>query len=81
MSYVCPWYIITRRQVMPGSHHLGRVDHWTRGEQQGADLERVEHARAWFGETPVELESGDCLIFHCNLLHSCVLQLACVHKL
>ena len=30
--------------VLNGSHSLGRVDHWTRGDQQGADLERVEIA-------------------------------------
>ena len=56
-------------QVVKGSHKLGRVDHVRIGEQVGADPERVEAARQRFELVAVELEPGDGLFFHGNLLH------------
>ena len=56
-------------QVLKGSHKLGRVDHVRIGEQVGADPERVEAARQRFELVAVELEPGDGLFFHGNLLH------------
>ncbi len=56
-------------QVLKGSHKLGRVDHVKVGEQVGADPERVEAARQRFELVAVELEPGDGLFFHGNLLH------------
>ena len=56
-------------QVLKGSHKLGRLDHVRIGEQVGADPERVEAARQRFELVAVELEPGDGLFFHGNLLH------------
>jgi hypothetical protein len=56
-------------QVIKGSHHLGRVDHTLTGDQAGADMERVEEALKRLELVYVEMEPGDTLFFHCNLLH------------
>lgn len=56
-------------QVLKGSHKLGRIDHVRIGEQVGADPERVKAARQRFELVAVELEPGDGLFFHGNLLH------------
>ncbi|MGA1600121.1 MAG: phytanoyl-CoA dioxygenase family protein [bacterium] len=56
-------------QVLRGSHELGRIDHNRVGGQAGADLERVEQALKLYELVHVELEPGDTLFFHCNLLH------------
>ena len=56
-------------QVLKGSHHLGRIDHTLTGDQAGADQERIDIALQRFDRIHVELEPGDALIFHCNLLH------------
>jgi ectoine hydroxylase len=56
-------------QVLRGSHRLGRVEHGTTGQQAGADLERVEAASKRLELVYCELNAGDALFFHCNLLH------------
>ena len=56
-------------QVLMGSHEMGRIDHVLTGEQSGADLERVEEARKRLKLLHCELERGDALFFHSNLLH------------
>ncbi len=56
-------------QVLPGSHELGRIDHVLTGEQAGADPERVSEIRKRLEVVYVEMEPGDALFFHCNLLH------------
>jgi hypothetical protein len=56
-------------QVLKGSHALGRIDHILVGGQNGADMERVNEALKMFSLVYVELEPGDTLIFHANLLH------------
>ena len=56
-------------EVLKGSHHLGRLDHSLAGDQSGADPERVQIAMEYFERVKVELEPGDTLFFHCNLLH------------
>jgi phytanoyl-CoA dioxygenase PhyH len=56
-------------QVIPGSHRCGRIDHVLTGEQAGADRERVEELLKRFPLVYVEMEPGDALFFHCNLLH------------
>lgn len=56
-------------QVLKGSHLMGRVDHRLTGEQAGADMERVEEARKVLELVHVEMEPGDALFFHCNVLH------------
>lgn len=56
-------------QVIPGSHKLGRIDHTLTGEQAGADLDRVNHILTRLPLVHVEMEPGDALFFHANLLH------------
>jgi ectoine hydroxylase len=56
-------------QVLRGSHHLGRIDHVLSGEQAGADIERVKEAEKVLDLVYVEMEPGDVLFFHANLLH------------
>lgn len=56
-------------QVVPGSHKLGRIDHILTGEQAGADRERVDAILQRLPLVYVEMERGDVLFFHSNLLH------------
>lgn len=56
-------------QVLKGSHLLGRVDHVLTGEQAGADLERVREAEKVLELVYAEMDPGDVLFFHSNLLH------------
>ncbi|XP_045193354.2 L-proline trans-4-hydroxylase-like [Mercenaria mercenaria] len=55
--------------VLRGSHKCGRIDHGKTGGQQGADLERVELLKKQYELIYVDLQPGDVLFFHCNLLH------------
>jgi ectoine hydroxylase-related dioxygenase (phytanoyl-CoA dioxygenase family) len=56
-------------QVLKGSHKMGRFEHLFAGEQQGADMPFVEEALKICERVYVELEPGDTLFFHSNLLH------------
>ena len=56
-------------QVLKGSHLLGRIDHVLTGDQAGADLERVHEAQKRLELVYVEMDPGDVLFFHANLLH------------
>ena len=56
-------------QVIQGSHELGRIDHVLTGEQAGADTERVQEILQRLPLVHVEMEPGDTLFFHANLLH------------
>jgi ectoine hydroxylase-related dioxygenase (phytanoyl-CoA dioxygenase family) len=56
-------------QVLKGSHKLGRIDHVLTGDQAGADLERVEEIKKRLELVYVELDRGDAVLFHSNLLH------------
>ena len=56
--------------VLNGSHALGRLDHWTKGDQQGADLERVALARERYAELQLNLAPGDVVFFDALLLHT-----------
>jgi len=56
-------------QVVRGSHHLGRIDHVLTGDQAGADSERVREVLNRLEIVHVEMDPGDTLFFHCNLLH------------
>ncbi len=56
-------------QVLRGSHKIGRLDHERFYEQTVAKREYVQAARKRFDMVYVEMEPGDALIFHCNLLH------------
>jgi ectoine hydroxylase-related dioxygenase (phytanoyl-CoA dioxygenase family) len=56
-------------QVIRGSHKLGRVNHGFAGEQVGADMEMVNNALKTMELVYCELQPGDALFFHSNLLH------------
>jgi hypothetical protein len=56
-------------QVVEGSHLLGRIDHVLTGDQAGADQERVKAILERLPLVYVEMEPGDVLFFHSNLLH------------
>lgn len=56
-------------QVIKGSHELGRIEHALTGEQAGADMERVHEVLKRLDLVYVEMEPGDVLFFHANLLH------------
>jgi hypothetical protein len=56
-------------QVIKGSHKLGRVNHGFAGEQVGADMVMVENALKTMDHVYVEIQPGDALFFHSNLLH------------
>ncbi|XP_064640083.1 L-proline trans-4-hydroxylase-like [Lineus longissimus] len=56
-------------KVLPGSHKAGRIQHQIIGEQVGADPDRMKYLTERFGMVDVELDPGDALFFHCNLLH------------
>jgi len=56
-------------QVIKGSHKLGRVNHGFSGEQVGADMVMVNNALKTMELVYCELDQGDALFFHSNLLH------------
>ena len=59
-------------QVLQNSHHCGRINHTLTGDQAGADRERVEELVRRPEQFPlvhVEMDPGDALFFHSNLLH------------
>ncbi len=56
-------------QVLKGSHKMQRFEHSFAGEQQGADPEFVAAAEKICELVYVELQPGDVLFFHSNILH------------
>lgn len=56
-------------RMLRGSTELGRMDHWSVGEQQGGDPERIELALEQYEDVPCELESGDVVFFHSLCVH------------
>jgi ectoine hydroxylase-related dioxygenase (phytanoyl-CoA dioxygenase family) len=56
-------------QVIGGSHKMGRIEHGFAGEQVGASQHYVDLALRTMPLIYVELEPGDALFFHSNLLH------------
>jgi len=56
-------------QVLKGSHLMGRIEHGRYGDQTGADPERTDQAMKVLELVYVELDPGDALFFHSNLLH------------
>jgi ectoine hydroxylase-related dioxygenase (phytanoyl-CoA dioxygenase family) len=56
-------------QVIRGTHKMGRIEHGFSGEQVGASQHYVDLALRTMPLVYVELEPGDALFFHSNLLH------------
>ena len=57
-------------QVLRGSHLLNRLDHGQVGDQTGIDSERVQQVTHLFEHVYCEMNPGDALFFHSNLLHA-----------
>ncbi|CAH1800938.1 unnamed protein product, partial [Owenia fusiformis] len=56
-------------KIIPGSHKIGRIDHIRVGKQVGADIARVEEISKVCPVIQPELDPGDAMFFHCNILH------------
>ena len=56
-------------QVIKGSHKMGRIEHGFAGEQVGASQHYVDLALKTMDLVYVEIQAGDALFFHSNLLH------------
>jgi ectoine hydroxylase-related dioxygenase (phytanoyl-CoA dioxygenase family) len=56
-------------QVIKGSHKMGRLNHGFAGEQVGADMQMVDNALKTMELVYAELDPGDALFFHSNILH------------
>ncbi len=56
-------------QVIKGSHKMGRIEHGFAGEQVGASQRYVDLALKTMELVYVEINAGDALFFHSNLLH------------
>lgn len=56
-------------QVIKGSHKMGRIEHGFAGEQVGASQHYVDLALKTMELVHVEINAGDALFFHSNLLH------------
>ena len=56
-------------QVIARSHELGRIEHTLSGQQAGADKDRVNEILKVLPLVYVEMQPGDVLFFHPNLLH------------
>jgi phytanoyl-CoA hydroxylase len=56
-------------QVIEGSHKMGRIEHGFAGEQVGASQHYVDLALKTMPLVYVEINAGDALFFHSNLLH------------
>jgi hypothetical protein len=56
-------------QVIKGSHRLGRIEHTLTGDQAGADQARVDEILKRLELVYVEMDPGDVLFFHSNILH------------
>lgn len=56
-------------QVLKGSHAAGRLNHFRQDEQTTIASELVDVALKRFERVFVEMQAGDALVFHCNLIH------------
>src|SRR5215475_3389741 len=56
-------------QILAGSQLMGRVNHDRINEQTMASPEHVEAAITRFPLVFLELDPGDAVFFHCNILH------------
>jgi phytanoyl-CoA hydroxylase len=56
-------------QVIKGSHEMGRIEHGFAGEQVGASQHYVDLALKTMELAYVEINAGDALFFHSNILH------------
>ncbi len=57
-------------QVIKKSHEMGRLNHLRIGDTDGADPEIVEQALKKLELVDCEMNAGDILFFHANMLHA-----------
>jgi hypothetical protein len=59
-------------KLVEGSHVVGRIDHVERDgvSDSGVDPERLEQVLTRMPEVAIEMEIGDAVIFHGNVLHA-----------
>ncbi|XP_046339918.1 ectoine dioxygenase-like isoform X1 [Haliotis rufescens] len=57
-------------QILEGSHKCGRIDHGLVAGQTGADEARVELIKDALPLKYVEMQPGDAVFFHSNVLHT-----------
>ncbi|XP_033730973.1 L-proline trans-4-hydroxylase-like [Pecten maximus] len=57
-------------EILPRSNKCGRIAHGQVNGQSGADVERVSAIEKVYPRAYVEMDPGDALFFHCNLLHA-----------
>jgi ectoine hydroxylase-related dioxygenase (phytanoyl-CoA dioxygenase family) len=67
-------------QVLKSSHHLGRLDHVREDGQTNVEREHLEAALKRFEHVYVEMEEGDALVFHGNLLHRSDANRSATHR-
>ena len=67
-------------QVLNGSHKLGRLNHIRENDQTIIDSEYLNEAENRYTAKYVEMEEGDALVFHCNLLHRSDANLSKEHR-
>lgn len=63
-------------QMIRGSHKLGRVERRFSGDQDGANMEKVNEALKIMPKDYLEMELGDSAFFHCNTLHASAANLS-----
>lgn len=56
-------------QLLRGSHKLGRLDHVRENDQTNVERGAMDAALKRFERVYVEMDAGDALVFHGNLLH------------
>lgn len=56
--------------VVKGSHRLGNIDHVATGYGRAADQAAVDRATQDLETVAIELDPGDVVAFHCNVLHT-----------
>ncbi len=57
-------------RVIPKSHKYGRIPHGVTGQQSGADMVQVDELADKYGVIVCDMQPGDALFFHANLLHA-----------
>lgn len=57
-------------QILVGSHKCGRVEHKPDGREINADMKRVNDIKKICPLIYVEMDPGDAVLFHSNILHA-----------
>merc|ERR1712166_736180 len=57
-------------KVIKGSHRMGLIPHNMAGGQAEVDKTRLAYAEELLETVQLEMDPGDALFFHCNLLHA-----------